>query len=358
MNKILVISVSLTIMLMISIACEGPAGPTGQTGAEGPAGALSSLFCLSCHEPAVMDQKEVEYTDAGHSTAYTRFSSTTCAPCHSNEGFIEFGDGGQEELDVAFEHGSTMTCGTCHAHKDNGGGAVFDTTEGWVPIRFNDPVVMKTGAANIDFDNNNNLCARCHQPRRAWDTYDTDLASDSVKITSTHAGPHYGAQSTTLLGLGGDARLSSVVDITTIGPSTHGVSAGCIQCHMNERNHTFKPNVVTCEVCHTVTADFEYNGGRAEIAEKMSTLAGLLTAVEGQGIGRDTSGVYQVIADSTVHGILHLEDGEYHPVVGQFERDVYSAFWNYMTVMEDQSGGVHNPAYVKALLDNSLEVLQ
>ncbi len=358
LTRYLFLALLLSLALGLTVSCEGPAGPTGQTGAEGPAGALSSLFCLGCHEPAVMDQKEVEFAEAGHSTAYTRFNRLPCAQCHSHEGFIEFGNGGQEQLEVAFEHGSTMKCGTCHAHKNNGGGAEFDTTAGWVPIRFNDPVVMRIGGDDIDFGNNSNLCVRCHQPRQGWELYDVDLTSDSVMVTSTRVGPHYGAQGTTLLGLGGDARLSSVVDITTIGPSTHGVSASCIKCHLHERNHTFKPNVVVCEACHTVSADFEYNGGKAEISEKMSTLAALLAEQTGQGIGQDTSGVYQIIPDSTVNGILYLDEGEYRIARGQFERKVFSALWNYRTVYYDQSGGVHNPAYVKALLDNAIAAMQ
>jgi hypothetical protein len=34
------------------------------------------------------------------------------------------------------------------------------------------------------------------------------------------------------------------------------------------------------------------------------------------------------------------------------------ALWNYKTVEEDHSHGVHNPEYAKALIKNALEVLE
>ena len=34
------------------------------------------------------------------------------------------------------------------------------------------------------------------------------------------------------------------------------------------------------------------------------------------------------------------------------------AIWNYKTIEEDQSNGIHNPAYTRALLKNSIEALE
>lgn len=372
-------------ILIAFLGCEGPEGPAGLTGAtgadgkdgadgekgedgqngedgedgqDGEDGAEGSLFCLTCHAPAAMDVIEGQFAQAGHSEPYTRFTSTSCAPCHSHEGYVEYGNNGQIDLDEAYTHGSKMTCGTCHSHSNNGEPAVFDTTEGMVPIRFNDPVRLRTGQPDMDFGNNSNVCIRCHQPRRSWSTYD-DETGDMVMLTSSHAGPHHGAQATGLMGMGGDHRLTSVSDPAGIGVMAHGTGAGCVSCHMNERNHTFKPVVAACAGCHgDMPDDFDLNGRVTAITAKMETLAGFLVDQEGNAIGRDEEGNWQVIPDSTVHGPLHFEDDEYHPVVGQYDRDVYSAFWNYMTVMEDQSGGVHNPPYMEALLDNAIAVFE
>jgi hypothetical protein len=359
MKKRLSILLLLPLIVFIGfIGCEGPEGPAGPAGATGANGEDGALFCLSCHDATAMDQKEAEFAQAGHLEAYTRVTSASCAPCHSHEGFVQYGNNGQM-LEDAFVHGSTMTCGTCHSHQNNGSAAVFDADE--VPIRFNDPVVMRTGIDDMDFENNSNVCVRCHQPRRDWSEYD-DGMGDMVMITSSHAGPHHGAQVTPLMGLGGDHRLNGLLE--GMGPTEHGTDAGCVSCHMVDGNHTFKPVAAACTGCHDVPDDFDYNGKLTDIAAKMETLAGYLTSQDGNGIGRDSTGTWVVIPDSTVHGPLHWEDGEdgeegaYHPVPGQYERDVYSAFWNFMTVMEDQSGGVHNPPYLEALLNASILVFQ
>ncbi len=345
-KKLLILMLAMLFSSVGFIACEGPAGPAGATGEDG------ALFCLSCHDATAMDQIETQFAQAGHSEAYTRVTSTSCAPCHSHEGFVVYGNNGQVPLEDPFVHGSTMTCGTCHSHSNNGSAAVFSDE---VPIRFNDPVVMLTGLEDVDYGDNSNVCARCHQPRRTWATYD-DGIGDMVMITSSHAGPHHGNQVTPLMGKGGDHRLNNLLE--GMGPTQHGTESTCVSCHMVEGNHTFKPVAAACTECHDVTDDLDYNGKRAEIATKMETLVGYLVAQEGHAIERDSTGTWVVIPDSMVHGPLHFEDEEYHPVVGQYDRNVYSAFWNYMTVMEDQSGGVHNPPYLEALLDASILVFQ
>ena len=50
------------------------------------------------------------------------------------------------------------------------------------------------------------------------------------------------------------------------------------------------------------------------------------------------------------------EDGYYNE--GIYPVVLAQAAWNYKTLLEDKSEGVHNPDYVKALLSNSIEALQ
>jgi len=45
-------------------------------------------------------------------------------------------------------------------------------------------------------------------------------------------------------------------------------------------------------------------------------------------------------------------------VTGTYSSDVAGARFNYQMCLEDRSNGVHNPKYVKALLQNSIEALQ
>ena len=59
-----------------------------------------------------------------------------------------------------------------------------------------------------------------------------------------------------------------------------------------------------------------------------------------------------------LHDLLVAEgvlDAEGHSVSGRYHSDVGGALWNYLLVAhEDMIGGVHNPDYALALLNNSI----
>ena len=44
-------------------------------------------------------------------------------------------------------------------------------------------------------------------------------------------------------------------------------------------------------------------------------------------------------------------------VTGTWPANVAQAVWNYRSLIEDKSNGVHNPAYTRALLKNTLDAL-
>jgi len=121
-----------------------------------------------------------------------------------------------------------------------------------------------------------------------------------------------------------------------VGTSTHRTGSSCTACHMGESEdmeeggHTWAPSLNACTTCHdTMTA---IPDGIAGFTEDLETLKGLLVA---EGIlldnGRSVPGVYPV--------------------------KVAQAAWNYKTVEEDQSNGLHNPGYTRALLKNSIEAI-
>jgi hypothetical protein len=103
----------------------------------------------------------------------------------------------------------------------------------------------------------------------------------------------------------------------------------------NDGEHSIFATSNSCVVCHTEGVPSEVSGLAADLA----TLEAILGAVVSQ--------------DGTVIGIIH--DG--HPQLGVFTILEAQAAWNYLTVVEDQSNGVHNPAYTKALIRNSIEAL-
>jgi hypothetical protein len=189
-------------------------------------------------------------------------------------------------------------------------------------------------AFEVTFDGGmGNLCATCHQPRRAIAEADAD---GNIEITSSHYGPHHGPQVAVLMGVGG------------AGPEAEGspgshysmVEDTCVTCHLGENSaHTFAPTVDSCQGCHADIEDFDFSGLQTEVHELLDTLLGHLVE----------------------NGLMAVEEGEPHPVpqTGVFPAEQTQAAWNYILLSyEDHSYGVHNPAYTKALLEWSISVFE
>ena len=145
--------------------------------------------------------------------------------------------------------------------------------------------------------------------------------------------------------------------------ATHRTESSCVNCHMGESNdpeiggHSWNPVEETCIQCHGAVPG-EANGFSAD----MATLLAILTTVEGQAVQLDEEGdpVLDENGDlipieGTVTGLL-LENGRSN--YGVFSDVAAIAAWNYKSALEDQSRGIHNPGYTKALLKNSIEALQ
>ena len=119
-------------------------------------------------------------------------------------------------------------------------------------------------------------------------------------------------------------------------PSAHAqmVEDTCVTCHMGDgRNHTFEPQVETCQTCHADAEDFDINGVQTEVQA-------MLDEIEEALIG------------------LGWLDEEGHPAVSMVPEGEAAALWNWIYIAhEDGSLGVHNPEYTKALLEASLAAL-
>ncbi|PTN07744.1 hypothetical protein [Mangrovibacterium marinum] len=354
---------ALVLFVIPSCVKEGPpglAGADGSNGTNGSDGADGEVACLVCHGGDNLNEIRGEFAVSEHSAGAIAVDyaggRASCAPCHSHEQFVQTMTLGKVNGDIA--NPSAWQCSTCH-----GIHATFEQED--FALRTTAPVDIL--GTSYDIGNNSNLCATCHKPRRGWDDYDDLSHPDSVMVTSTHAGPHHGPQASLMMGVGGDHRIGSI-DASVIGPSPHGSNTEkgtCVGCHMydgeagDEGGHTFWPSLESCQECHE-TDDFDYNGKQKIINDLLAELAELLENEVGQPIKEvEIDGEEQWVVESgTVTGIIHEEDGAYHPVVGQFSRDAYSAFWNFITIYEDRSHGVHNPPYAEALLHNSIEVLK
>ena len=92
-----------------------------------------------------------------------------------------------------------------------------------------------------------------------------------------------------------------------------------------------------CTGCHASAEDFDVNGFQTDVQAKLDQLQARLLEL----------GVIEYDA----------EDESYHPVLGTYPMAQAQAFFNWIGIAEDRSLGVHNPSYVEALLDNSIEAI-
>lgn len=288
--------------------------------------------CRECHTDQVKSDIEFQFAQSVHSAGLVAVDyaggRADCARCHSHEGFVAFA-GGQEGQDISAP--SPWECKTCHSLH-----MTFDTTD--YALRLSDPIhPIYDETVSIDLKNGN-LCANCHQSRRPEPSMDG--GTDTYEITSTHYGPHHGAQANNVYG-GGFAEIAGSTAYPEAGSHAHyGVS--CTGCHMGTYTdgaggHTYNPNVENCTECHAGAADFDIGGVQTEVAGLLDELADALLA--------------KGVLEEDAEGVLE-------PVPAVYPIAQAQAFFNWVGIEEDRSLGVHNPPYIKALLENSIEALQ
>jgi len=283
---------------------------------------VQATDCMACHnDTTVITGKQFAMEETAHaigtSAAYAG-GRGSCTACHSGASFSAMVAAGQNPSEFTDVVDITrQDCRACHQIHTG------YTTADWA--------LETTAAVNLYafgelmFDGGKgNLCANCHQPRRAIAAADPN---DNIAVTSTHWGPHHGPQSAMLLGTGGAGDVAGV-------PSFHYrlVDDTCVACHIGPGMvHTFEAVSSTCDECHAPEDGID--GAMAAVDALIVELHDLLEA----------------------KGLYH--DG--HPVVGTYPAAEAQALWNYIFIsVEDGSSGAHNPPYTKALLNASIAALQ
>jgi hypothetical protein len=265
----------------------------------------------------------------GTGEAFERGASTSCAGCHGHEGAEARIAAGLPPHDASVEgveNVAPFNCRTCHDIHMAYTGADWALTGGGQAV-----TLEKSGGT---FDKGaGNLCANCHQIRN-----DIPVAVDGqVEFTTTRFGTHHGAEAQMLLGEGGFGITGEA------SPHYNAAEDGCVTCHMGEtQNHEFEPTLANCQSCHEGLETFDRNGVQTDIEALLEEVKTLLIQ----------AGIMQ--AD-------YEEDGEIEQnrsIAGTYPAEVAGAMWNYMFVLEDQSHGVHNPAFAEALLEAAKAALE
>ena len=322
-------------LLIFMVGCEGdtgPAGPAGADGVDGTDGVDGNAPCLDCHNTDDMNAIGNQYTRSGHALGeFVDYAGgrSSCANCHSGNGFIEFMTTGEVDGDI--NNPEPIGCDACHEVH-----ATFEV-EDFALRTIAAVTAIADDTYQFDFGGSSNLCANCHQSRRAEPNIATP--GTTFEITSTHYGPHHGAQANVLDGFGFAEIPGSKTYPTT---SIHlNATATCVTCHMEtyadgEGGHSWHASLAACNDCHT-TEDFDYGDVQTDMEALMDELRDLLLA----------AGVIEWV----------VEDEAYEPIVGTYPMVQVQAFFNWIGLEEDRSMGVHNPRYVETLLTNSIEAM-
>lgn len=326
-------------------------GETGASGTDGTNGIDGTTECATCHSNSHTDLAKSSYllsvhaiqtshstTDASGATISLKLSEyanrTGCVQCHTSEGFIDNSNGATLSTGTGTALGfpaytqnkQAISCTTCHnkhsSYDFKNDGYDYALRQGIRPFALTlDPTYsMDMGTSNT--------CAKCHQPRSLPPT------SGDQKLSSRF-GPHYGPQSTFLEGIQGALIVGSTA-YPTPKSSAHRTGASCVSCHMGTTTdgtngaHTWNTTANACVKCHTSGAPSAVAGFAAD----MATLKALLV----------TNGAYSLTTETFTTNTVSIK--------------VAQAAWNYAVLEKDKSNGIHNPAYAKALLKNSIEAIK
>lgn len=367
---VLFISSGLFLISCTSDPIAGPPGADGRDGIDGIDGIDGedgTASCISCHSNTAREPIFASFDVSAHGSGSVGFAegrggsdpTNRCAQCHGEEGFLDFVLNG-EAAEAGYTNPTTIFCTTCHSSHETfdfeNDGPDYALVNDYAQSLLLDPAIT------LDFGGSSNNCITCHQPRTSY-VIPAEDGTGTYDVATTRFGPHHGPQSSMLEGVLG-VMIPGSEGYPARASATHRTGSSCVSCHMgestdtNEGLHSWKPTAAACVQCHTSGAPDELAG----YTSGMATLKMLLMNAEGQEVELDSEGDPVFDADGnliptggTVTGIILDNDRSQY---GIFSTIQAQAAWNYKTLLEDQSRGIHNPAYSRALLTNSIEALQ
>jgi hypothetical protein len=278
-----------------------------------------------------------------------RGSSVGCAKCHAAQGYRETILTGRDTTAASIDIPLVFQCDMWHDFH----GTLDETEFPDYALRHNEPVsLMYNGhQSTVDLAGSGNVCAYCHQPRPR-DGFPIQVnGTDSVNVNSSHWGTHYGTASVILAGH--DA--FEVPGSMPYESSPHTTAIGCSTCHMAKNadrtdvgGHTFKmvaddgyENLNGCKSCHADITSFDLNGVQTEIEGLVHHLDELL--------------MEHKLIDDTGHA---LPWNSANGLGRKFTSNEAGAVFNLLLAHYEGSHGVHNYKYTKALLTNTIEMVE
>ncbi len=316
----------------------GPAGADGKDGVDGTNGTDGTAVCSACHNNnQLIFAIENQYVESGHATLPDFERSTgECAICHTSQGFIGNLNGtyNYSAPGAEIKNPSPQNCYTCHnIHKTFTSADLALTVSGTITLR-NTTKTKNFGKADV--------CATCHQGRTVAN-FPTNVATP-ITVGSRY-GVHHGPQANVLAGVGfGLFEVGSGL----VNSAHAGMQDACVTCHMGDAFGTQAGG-------HTLWLTYEYHE-----AETLNDKGCKSTACHPSGenmlnLVEDTQTEIKVLLaelKTKLDAAGITSSGSDSNKSGSFPGKVAGSYLTYMALVEDKSFGVHNPKYVKQLLEN------
>ncbi len=267
-------------------------------------------------------------------------AQTECARCHSGNGYVAFIETGTPALQ---ERPSVINCYTCHVvHSGQFGSWRLDSLRGGDTVMIADT----GGQMAIYAQGTSNQCAQCHQ------AVEVPVFFEPTDSLEALWGPHFAPQAQMVLGVGG-YRFGTSQIIPTHQAAVN--RDGCNSCHFGANGgqgigyrlgeHTFRLQnetdgqlVTTCNEagCHasapiTDWVNLPVSDTLDQLADSLETLLVQLGALDPADTSGRTIRVGEVLSRGAAQ-MLH----------------------NYLLYRFDNSRGIHNTDYARALLQESV----
>jgi nitrate/TMAO reductase-like tetraheme cytochrome c subunit len=329
---------SLTIM---SCTKEGPAGIPGKDGEDGINGQDGTAGCIECHNNSqALFAKTIQWENSTHAMG-GNFERNTgdCATCHTSQGFLGYHAGTYDPSasGAAINNPNPPNCYTCHNVHSTYTPADWELTVTGAVTLNNTTQTPDYGAGS--------LCASCHQGRPV-EPFPT-VGGGDITISGTRYGVHHGPQANVIKGTG-------LFEPGT-GYVTHphaNIENTCVTCHMAEAYGTQSGG-------HTMFMGYDYHGSAvlntAGCVGCHADIEGMLANTE--ELQAEVSAMLAELK-TMLDEIGATNEGSDNSVAGTYPPEVAGAVLNYKALTEDRSLGVHNPSYVKKVLQNTMEALQ
>ena len=324
------------IVFVASCTKEGEQGPPGEDGTDGTA------TCTQCHNDSQeLFAKVNQWEHSTHATGGTyERNYGECAICHTSQGYLGYnvsGDYDPEAEDALISNPNPVNCYTCHNIHSQYVAEDYSLT-------VTEPAELRnTGGQTYDYGNAN-LCSNCHQGRTV-DPFPAVGGADIV-VEDSRYGVHHGPQANTIAGMG-------LFEPGVYPAHPHSnIENSCTTCHMAEAYGAQAGG-------HTFNISYEYHGGM-----EVNTAGCIECHLDEDALIEDTeelqAEIEVLLADLKVlldaAGIT--AEGSDSSIPGTYPAEVAGACLNYKALTEDRSLGVHNPTYMKNLLEESIALLQ